>query len=132
MLEELPPKTYRHRRHRKAAKVAPPPVSGPVLVSASYDELGPVVILTFDRAIDITALDPSAFALDDGVIAGTRYVGTDGSMLIDPQTAQVALMPVEASAAPDTRLTVSADSGIIAADASGTWAGVVNLLLPFP
>jgi hypothetical protein len=89
------------------------------------------VRLRFDRAIDVAALDASQVTVDDEPGAGWAYAGTGVSSLPDPQSVIVALA-ITVPASGDTRLNATGATGIVAADDGGTWAGVVDLGLPYP
>ena len=52
--------------------------------------------------------------------------------MIDPQTVEFDLNPLEPTSGTDVRLTVSEGNGIVAADNGEPWPGCSNLLLPFP
>ena len=101
------------------------------LVAATYEEVVSVS-LTFDRAIDIAALDGGQITVDDGAVAGILYAATGVATLTDPQTVRIELVEIGLSSGPGTRLTASAASGIAAVDDGGTWGGVADLELPFP
>ena len=114
------------RRLRGAAAVV-----GPVLVGATYDQ-GSSVDLTFDRAIDISALDPAQVEVDDDQDSGWRLGGQGGATLVDPMTVQVPLDRIGDSSESGVHLFVSASSGIVASGDGAAWAGVSDVALPFP
>lgn len=89
------------------------------------------VELTFDRAIDMNALDAAQITVDDGPFSGTLWVGV-GSTLIGPATVRIELGEFDPSSSAETSLTAGAGTGIVAVNDGGTWAGVSGLLLPFP
>ena len=124
------PAKRRVRRKRKQDASSAPPVAL-TLVSAIYDA-GAAVTLTFDRAIDISALDGSVVIVEDGVHSEFRYAGTVGATLLTPATVQIELAGVEEWTGPDIRLDAGTGNGIVAVDDGGTWGGVVDLELPFP
>jgi hypothetical protein len=101
-----------------------------VLVASSFDVDGPEVYLTFDRAIDISALVASAFEVDDGPDNG-HFIGIS-AFFIDPAQVQVIMNRTGDASGPDTLLTAGAANGIVAVDDGGTWDGVTDLTLPFP
>ncbi len=61
------------------------------LVAAEYEE-GAWVRLTFDRAIDISAMNGGAITVNDGPLSGTLWVGLEApGTLIGPATVQIEL-----------------------------------------
>ncbi len=52
--------------------------------------------------------------------------------MINPQTIEFDLNPIEPTSGTDVRLTVSERNGIVADDDAQPWSGCTNLLLPFP
>ena len=118
-------------RRKRASVSAPTPPVALTLVSASYQEKE-WVRLTFDRAIDISSLDPTQIVIDDDQFSGWKLGGQSGSTLVDPVTVQVPLDRIDNSSEAGVHLFVSATSGIVASDDGGTWAGVSDLALPFP
>jgi hypothetical protein len=73
------PIIFRNRRARttRVGPTAPPPVTGPVLVAAVLDFTGgdPLVILTFDQAVDVDAMDAAQVSVEDYPGTGLAYVG---------------------------------------------------------
>jgi hypothetical protein len=100
-----------------------------VLVAAAYDP-GATVTLTFDRPVDVAAMDVAAVAVDDGPVMGFRYVGFGTPTMLDPRTVNVTLTGVEDFPGPGVTLSVAAGNGIVAAG-GGAWAGVSDVALPF-
>ncbi len=120
-----------HDRLRPRASATPtPPQVALMLVAAEYEDSA-WVRLTFDRPINIGSLNGSAITVDDGAISGTLWQGLSG-MLTGPATVQIELEPYDPSGSADTLLNAGANTGIVADDDGGTWAGATNLLLPFP
>jgi hypothetical protein len=130
------PILFRRRRDRRPRPpLAPPAPASLALVQASYQPGGqgePSIRLMFDRAIDASGLVGNQIVIADGSIAGLRFDAMGDVTIIDPQTIEMGLTDIESFAGPDVRLTASAASGIVAVDDGGTWAGVTDLLLPFP
>jgi len=108
-----------------------PPVAL-TLVSATYDTDDFSVVLTFDRAVDASALVASAITLDDGVYAAGSFVGSGPATVINPTTIKVFLEEIGGPSVPDVELSATAATGIVAVDDGGTWPGVTGLVLPFP
>jgi len=119
-------KKYRKRppRTRGTSSAAPP---GLTLVSAAYDGGDSSVILTFDRAVDISAFDGSAISL----VSGTTLFGGTTAALDGDAIVEITLVPIGSASGP-LRLSATASSGIVAVDDGGTWAGCSDMGLPFP
>ncbi len=117
------------RVHRKRRASAPALPVALVLVAAEL--LAEAIQLTFDRAIALDDLDGSALRVDDNESA-TTYVGINSAVLIDPATVQITLTYLEYYSGGARILTAGANSGIVAVDDGGTWAGGEALPLPFP
>ena len=125
----IPPPKHR-RRHRQRITKAVQPLT---LVEASFDSGGPFAFLQFDRAIDISSMDPSEIQVGDGVNTLYRYIGTPGgATLEDPTTLRLELTIFGADADGQLTLTATTATGIVASDDGGTWAGVAALPLPYP
>src|SRR4051794_23645965 len=120
-----PPRKMRKRRQATAAPAAL------TLVAAEYSDRE-WVRLTFDRAIDIAAIDGSQIIVDDEAQSGDRFDGTGGATLMSPATVQVNLNRIDSASESGVHLIVSASSGIVASDDGGTWEGVSDLALPYP
>lgn len=121
-------KRYKPLKRRDAE--APP--AALTLVSASYDTDEFSVTLAFDRAVDAAGLDASAISVDDGVYAAGSFVGSGPATIVNPTTIKVFLEEIGGPTVPDVELTATAGTGIVAVDDGGTWAGVTNVVLPFP
>ena len=114
------------RRRRKAG-----PPATLVLVSASYDDVGLTLALTFDRAIDASAFIPSQVRVNDGSFNMSLYGGIAPATLESPTQINVPLARLaDAPLAPVT-LSATALTGLTAADDGGTWAGVNEIGLPY-
>ena len=104
-----------------------------MLVSATYVPGGPpMLVLTFDRAIDLSAFDGSAVTVRDGEGSGWLWQATLGWEMLDPTSVQFALDFVEEASGPGVILNATSASGIVAVDDGGTWGGVTAVELPFP
>lgn len=124
------PRPPRHRRRRRGS---PPAAAAPplVLASASYDGDAPGVHLTFERAIDLSGLVPAAFT----VIVGPESLHLIGSGSPTPEGENgvlIFLADIGVESGPDTLLTAGEGNGIVAVDDGGMWAGITDLVLPFP
>jgi hypothetical protein len=103
-----------------------------VLVSATYDIETESVVLAFDRAVDAAAYDPAQITVQDGIYAGGLFGGSGPASVINPTTIEVSLEQIGSPTVPDVELSATALTGIVAVEDGGTWAGVTNLVLPFP
>jgi hypothetical protein len=115
---------------RKPRKTPPAP-RALSMISATYDASGPRVILTFDRAIDLTGIDVGQFRVFDGVTSFRNYYGSGVPTLDDPATIWLSLTELGATGAGSVTLTVLGENGIKAVDDGGKWEGVDELALPF-
>ena len=129
MLTFQPRKPF-HRRARAADAPAAPPAPL-TLVFASFDPGLLILRLGFDRAINISGLNPGQLFVNDHD-TDTQYTGLGPGALIDPSTADIEMQELQAMGFPDTRLVATSGNGIVAVDDGGTWPGVFDLLLPFP
>jgi hypothetical protein len=126
----LPAPPNFRRRRRRPDRLNPP--AALTLVQASYQPGVPSIRLAFDRAIDVSALAGTQIVIADGSINALRYDAQGDVTVINLSTIEIGLVDIESWAGPDVRLTASSASGIVAVDDGGTWAGVTDLLLPFP
>jgi hypothetical protein len=125
----VPPRPFLRRRPpRRSAPAAPAALT---LVAAAFGKTRVWARLTFDRAVDVSAFDPSSVWLGHQPNE-TRYDAAGPATLFTPQTVQVPLVAGARWFGAGTRLTAGAATGIVAADDGGTWAGVLGLALPFP
>lgn len=128
-----PFKTVKPRVHRRRRSVTTPaPPAALTLVSATYDIETESVTLVFDRAVDASAYDPAAITVQDGEFAGGLFVGSGPASVVNPTTIQVFLEEIGSPTVSDVELSATAATGIVAVDDGGTWAGVTNVVLPFP
>jgi hypothetical protein len=79
---------------------SPPPPAPLVLVAATFDPGEAQVVLTFDRAIDIAALDGTQITIDDAAISATLYDASGSALLLTPASVR---MDVNAHRAVDRR-----------------------------
>jgi hypothetical protein len=89
------------------------------------------VELTFDRAIDITNIDVEQVEVDDPV-SGLLWTGTGEPLATGANSVRIELADTGASASGSVVLNASAETGIVAVDDGGTWAGATDLGLPYP
>lgn len=116
------------RRIRRTPPLAPP--AALTLVAATYSS-GAWVRLTFDRNISIASIHVANITVNDDP-SDEAYVGSGTATLFAANTVQVPLAVAHSSSGPGVELTATSATGIVAGDDGGTWAGVVNLSLPFP
>ena len=64
------------------------PVVVPLVLTAAVYEPGTWVELSFDRPIDIGAIDGSAITIDDGDMA-IRFIGVPGAVITGPATMRI-------------------------------------------
>jgi hypothetical protein len=102
-----------------------------VLVSASYDENVPMVFLTFDRAVDVSAFVASQVIVNDGSIAPGIWGGVGAAGILSPMQIAVSLDRLGDAPLGPVMLTATALTGLKAVDDGGTWAGVTDVGLPF-
>ena len=135
MLIKTVPLIYRKRRAtpRRRPPQAPA-VTGPVLVSATYDVLIPSLTLTFDRAVNLTGegggfLNPETITVHDGV-NGIEQLNTPDATGAGTATLVVSLYPNDAWVGTGVTMTCGAGTGIVDGDGVA-WAGVSDVVLPF-
>ena len=131
----FPPPIFRKRRGHERPPNAPPPAppAALVLVAAAYDENDAILLLTFDRAVDVSAFDGSAVFLGDPTFNSTAYAGTSPAYLDAPTIVRVILTATGPYFNTEVDLNVSGVNGIVAVDDGGTWAGTGGILfLPYP
>jgi hypothetical protein len=124
--------TARPRRQRKRKQIvlaAPPDPNAPVLVSAEF-VLGFAVDFSFDRALNVTGIVPSAFILDDQT-SGNRWRGTGASMIFF-ENFRMNMEIIGPAQGTGLRLSVSAGNGVLSQVDGTPWPGVANLELPYP
>jgi len=131
----FPPPIFRKRRGHERPPNAPPPAppAALVLVAATYDENDAILLLTFDRAVDVSAFDGSAVFLGDPTFNSTAYAGTSPAYLDAPTIVRVILTATGPYFNTEVDLNVGAGNGIVAADDGGTWAGTGGVIfVPYP
>jgi hypothetical protein len=123
----LPSKPRVRRKRKQRAETVPVALT---LVAAYYDGDVPGIYLTFDRAIDISTAVLSAFVVNDGPDS-ILFVGSAGPEVVTETQILILMTNVGSYSGPEVLLEVGAGNGIVAVDDGGTWAGVVDLVLPF-
>src|SRR3954452_923452 len=105
-----PPRKMRRRKDGRSTPT-PPPVAL-MLVAAQYHEEEQWVRLTFDRAIDISALDPAQVVVDDDDLTGNRLAGVAGATMIGAVTVQIPLNPIGSATEATLALIASGTRGM--------------------
>ena len=103
----------------------------PLVLTAAVYEPGTWIELSFDRPIDIGAIDGSAITIDDGDMA-IRFIGVPGAVLTAPATVRIEVTGFDDWFIPGVTMTATGGNGIVAAGDSAAWSGVTDLPLPFP
>ena len=88
-----------------------------------YDGDLQFLTLTFDRAIDISAMDVSALIVYDGAVMNFIYQGYNEPDLMSPTSVRVALNGIAEDPPPGEHLDAGAGNGIVAEDDGAAWAG---------
>ena len=130
----ISPSVPKFRKRHKPLKAKGSPSPSPaalVLVSAAYDEVGATLALTFDRAVDASGLDAAQLIVLDGTFNATKFGGIGPASVLSPTSISVALEWVDDAPLGPVMLDASALTGIVAVDDGGTWAGVMELGLPY-
>src|SRR3954453_8626756 len=92
MYIKVPPQPFIRRRKRVRFGPPPAPPTALTLVAAEYNhDDSPVLVLTFDRAIDIAGLDGSQMIVDDGFDLGLKFVATGPATLDGPAILRIGL-----------------------------------------
>src|SRR3954466_6213555 len=125
----LIPNPTRRRPPEHRVKAKPP--AALTLVAVAFDAVGHRVDLTFDRPVSIAAMDATKVVVDDSD-DGLRFRGSGTPTLLSPAVVRVTLTVLGAIEAPVTLLTAAAPTGVVADDNAAPWAGVTDLVLPFP
>ena len=126
MLFIIPPKRPRARVIQLTEETAPPLLT---LIGATYDP-GVSVTLTFNQAIDISAVDLAAIQVTDAQFEGTNYNGL-ALITSTANSITVELEVIESVIGSGVTLNVSEANGIVAAGGGAAWTGADNVALPF-
>lgn len=124
MLVPVPPKARKRSR-----RIPPPhPVQGPVILDASFED--GTLTLDFDRDVSLAHFTAATIVVNDPgsslIFVGVSAVVAAGATVV------VTTTDTGPSSGTQTTLTAAANNGIAAVSGGGTWAGVVNLVLPYP
>ena len=130
----LLPKTSQYRRRRWRPQGAQTKAAAALtLESAAFAFVGPggTLTLAFDRAIDLSAFDPSQVTVQDPAGTGWAYAGTGVVDTPDPQTVVVEMGQTTEAAGTLETMSATGATGIVAVDDGAPWGGVSNLELPY-
>jgi hypothetical protein len=126
------PLIYRRRAGKpRRVKTAGPVVVPLTLASATYSVLAQTLTLSFDRAIDIDAIDGSAISVEDQP-NGLKWNATGGATLLSATTVRLLLVEIDSATGSQVLMTATSANGIVAVDDGASWAGVSDLALPWP
>ncbi len=128
MLLPAPPLYPRKRKPRPKPKR---PVTALTLVAAAFNDFDLYVTLTFDRAIEINAMDPATILIDDDA-TGQLYQGAGTPTLVTANAVDVSVSSIPGTFHPGIHLTAEPSNGIAAVDDGAQWSGVTDVELPFP
>ncbi len=129
----IPPPIFRRHHKAKGASVdspappPPPPVGPPILLSGLYSD-SEWVRLTFDRAVNIDAIEAYYFDVFDPH-NGILFEGNSGATLIAPETVEIILEIIAPWSGSQTLLNAAAGNGIVSAIDASPWAGVSGFVL---
>jgi hypothetical protein len=127
----IPPPKF--RVNRKPAKIVPK--TGPaavVLQAASYAPGLAIVTLTFDRPVVLGSVITSSIVVNDPVTQNEQFMGSGPAVAYGANGIQVALIFSGSTSGSQVRMSVGNTNGIAAVNDGGKFAGVSELVLPFP
>ena len=119
------PAPKRHRRKRRST-------AGPAeltLVSAEYNP-GTSIRLTFNQAIDISAVAVAQITVKDGVHINVIYQGGGTPVAFGANAVDIGLEESGPYAGTEILLTATPLNGIVSADDDEPWAGVTDMVVP--
>ena len=125
----IPPPKSRNRRIPVKPAIGPAAL---VMTSATYSYSPAFVEIVFDRAVNVSLFNPAAIAVSDFDYNNLSYLGSGSAVLVDSVTVKVELTSVGPATGIGIKLNASNESGIVAVDDGGTWAGVSDYVLPDP
>src|SRR4051812_43293253 len=83
----------KHRVRRKRRGVESAPTVALTLVAASYNhDDGPVIVLEFDRLIDLGSMDGAQIVVDDADDQGLKFTATGAATMENPSTVSIGLV----------------------------------------
>jgi hypothetical protein len=125
------PIIFRKRRARITQPDPAPVGTGPVLVAASFDVGTMLVSLTFDVPIDVTGLVMNEVVVFDGNL-GVEWGGTAEFSQPTPQSLEMVMIEQGEYVGEGYKLSAVDGAGIKSLDGGVAWAGVTDVVLPFP
>ena len=131
MLFPTPPLRKRSGRIKSKPNAARPAVPV-VLTAAVYDSDELLLVLTFDRAVDVSGIVGAAILVDDQQHNDATFAATGAVEQVSEAVVQIGLELVGDSTGVGVHLDAAAGNGIVAVNDGGTWAGASDLVLPFP
>jgi hypothetical protein len=121
----------RKGRPRPVAVAAPP--APLMLIGANFSPVTTILRLTFNKPVNVDDIFPGNLQVNDGVSpGGIQWEGQGPVTQPTPSVVEVGMFEIQAQAYPDTRLNAAEPTGIVAVEGAEAWAGVADLLLPFP
>ncbi|HSV13218.1 MAG TPA: hypothetical protein VLI90_03100 [Tepidisphaeraceae bacterium] len=123
----ITPMKRRVRRKRRGA----PAAAALTLVAASFDPVEETVLLTFDRAIDVSGWVGSALTVNDPVSTVNLLGGTWIVEMMSAASVRVTLDTLGDASGSVVLLVVDAGNGVVAAGDGAAWAGTGGVALPF-
>ena len=126
-----PPAVFR-KRHRQPKQKAKAAAKALTLTAAVYDSDELLLVLTFDRAVDVSGIVGAAILVDDQQHNDATFAATGAVELVSEAVVQIGLELVGDSTGVGVFLNAAAGNGIVAVDDGGAWAGATDLVLPFP
>ena len=133
----LPPAKRKSVGRPAGAQSPPTPPTPPLaltLVAATYDPATLLLMLTFDRPVNIAAFDGAAVQVGDPTFNFTLYNGTGGAAyLASPTVVGIYLAQQDDYFGTEVDLMADGASGIVAVDDGAAWAGTSGIVfLPYP
>lgn len=116
-------------RRRKPAVM--PVTTGLTLVSATWDAGSGMLVLTFDRAIDVSGMVPYQISVFDGP-GGVEWGATPSVTQISPEMIEIVMIDLYAFTGEGVVMTATDATGIVAVEGGAAWAGAADLGLPYP
>src|SRR5688500_4246935 len=131
---KVPPLAFIRRRGRRPGSTPappPPPAPGPVLEEATYiDSPTPTLRLVFDREIDLSSYNGNVVVVDVAS-RGLSYLASGPQVQPTPEIVEFELVANGPYAGTGGRL-AAPEMCLILDLLAEPWAGVANLVLPFP
>lgn len=132
-LDFIPRKQFPRRRRRHDVVSSPPTPAALTLTAAdaSISDDKSQVTLTFDRDVDVSAMNVTAIRVGT-ISTGNLYQGDGVPSVFGGQIVEIDLVAIDTYPETNVKLFADADNGIVAVDDGGTWVGTGGTTLPFP